>query len=1169
MLVPTREELLAELNELGAPRRTRQMALLGRDTKGSPELRALLFAMLGQTYEATLALEAAAAAGEKDVILRGLRHESVLVRRRAAALACRSCDDDALASAILTAAPSIRRLLLKGVARNRRAALAVSLLPQVASRWGAGEACLLLPACPDDIVRQHLPSLGVAMRSWHPLCWSHPDAVLLYLRRVFSTVPDRDRGDLWVRLYDPLLALGRARPLEVLELALEEAPTDDIPEVLERHLGQWSRRDSAGVFKLLTRAGRRWRLAQAGLPRGVLRALAHFTAEQRFDFARILAESPRELTTMLSRLPPLIRGEVFMKAYDRYETPGSTSYHPILEVLPHALRDREAARILELREIREDPEATLAITALRDIRVARPILERAAGAVRTEDRARALSLLAVCTGLYRRGMTETLDYLARIKDEPDAVRLAVFHALAAASPGAFRDSHVPALRALVDVVAAAADTSAATREAAQRLTVRLLRAFAARPTGALFQFGLATLQQLATHTGTATLPSFSRELPRGIEDRILEALLPTIRAADRPERDDLVIALARSLGRRAHTLEPLQELLEEVTTAPSDSAANQAIELWLAPPRTRDSRVLKLLMRDASTLSIPVIFAHLHRYRQEWLDPYLDGQPIKGRYATGRTVSLLPPASGFHRWLPRQQQALAQLFNSVAADATRSEWERTASMKALSRMPVTEAADLQPYLNDREPAIVAAALSSLAWIDRPHQALPIVLEHTRGDAALVAAEATRRCAHYVEPAFLHAALSRLLATKLEVPVRAELIRLLGAFRSDATLGLLVDEWGSTDLHRDVRIAVGQSARRMLDLEEAWWIVEELAGSADGDVAVSLLDQSAAELRPDHRPRYTDLLLRLAEHPDVRVRRLAFAGFAAWCSGSEELFARTAAAQILDLDHGVAWAEAVETLVASCRDGRARETLCEVVRALSCSQITEAANATTERDLPARQRLWRLCSRLIALPGAARVALRPTFEALHTPLLLDPTLWPLTVHLRISAIEWNEPARAANALLMMARMAPRLGLHDFLSAVEATLADRTTSWAAEALLAIVDHLLEGMAVGRAPARRSPGSSPAAALGSAAAAPASGPISRSSSPQRFTQSPRSEPPPSSQPLDSAATTLAALVLLGCAGRRLAWREDCAERLRGLRQHELFEVRKAALRIWTAAE
>jgi hypothetical protein len=141
-----------------------------------------------------------------------------------------------------------------------------------------------------------------------------------------------------------------------------------------------------------------------------------------------------------------------------------------------------------------------------------------------------------------------------------------------------------------------------------------------------------------------------------------------------------------------------------------------------------------------------------------------------------------------------------------------------------------------------------------------------------------------------------------------------------------------------------------------------------------------------------------------------------------------------------------------------------------------------------------------------------------------------------VHLRVSAIQWNEPARAANTLLMMTRMAPRLGLHDFLSAIEETLADRTTSWAPEALLAIVDHLLEGMAVDRVPARRS--------LGSSA-------------------------PPSSQPLDSAATPLAALVLLACAGRRLAWREDCAERLRRLRQHEIFEVRKAALRIWTAAE
>ena len=1182
-MVPNREALLKELDVLSAPHRTRRMALLGRDTQGSQELRALLNELQSDTYEASLALDAAGAARDEHVILEALRHESVLVRCKAADLACRYCSDDAVTTEISGAAPAIRRRLLKGISKERRAVLATALLEEVAARWGAREACLLLSACSAEVVRQHLPMLGVAVLRWRPICLSHPDAVLEYLRQTFAEAPDRDRCDLWQRFREPLRILGRIRPSEVLEFAIEEAPKEDFPEVLERHLGQWIRLANARVFALLTRGGRRGRLVQRGLPRGALRALSHFSAEQRFDLARILAENPPRLAAMLRRLPPLLRGEVFLKAYDHHETPGSTSCPPLLEVLPHALRDREAARLLDLRAIRADPKAILEVTALRDIRLARPVLELAATSALPAERARALSLLILCTGRYRRGMTETLHCLARIKDEHDAVRLAVFRALATVSPSAFRDAHATALTGLVDFLVEAADISPETRAAAQDLAVQMLRVGTSRPANALFQFGITTLAKLARRTGVIPLPSLTQNLRRGVEHRIFAAMLPVIQAMEPPDHDELVLALAQALGKRAHPLDPLQALLEELTLAPSAAVAQQAIELWLSPPKTRDARVMKLLRHDASMIVLPMVFEHLHRFRQAWLDPYLDGQPIKGRYATGQTVYLLPPASGFHRWLPRQQQALQQLFESVATDTSRSDWERTASVRTISRMPAISIDELHLYLNAEEAAIARAAIGSLAWSDRPHQALPLLFDLARGGEGSAAMWALRQAAEYIEAEPLHTVLSSLLATPLDVSVHEKVARLLGAFPSDVTLALLVDEWAKADLPRDVRVAIGRSARRLLDVEEGWWLLEELAGSADGGVAASLLEQSAAELRPDHRARYGDLLLRLTAHPDVRVARRAFVGLVVWSSGSEERFARAAAAHILDLDRGGAWTGAIDLLVASCRDGRAKDTLSDVVRELTSSLGADTTNSTTERDVPARQRLWRLCTRLIALPGANRVARRSTFETLYTILLHDPTLWPVAAHLRIAAIEWNEPARAANALLAMVRLAPQLGLSDFLSAIEATLADSTTSCGPEALLATVDHLIEGLAVGSMPPSRAPrswSSSPAAAISERGAALSqSSPPRRSMSPTQPLTAPSSprlaidpwltEPPPSSSPLDSSATPLAALILLASAGRRLAWREDCATRLRRLRQHDLLDVRKEALRTWTAAE
>ena len=44
----------------------------------------------------------------------------------------------------------------------------------------------------------------------------------------------------------------------------------------------------------------------------------------------------------------------------------------------------------------------------------------------------------------------------------------------------------------------------------------------------------------------------------------------------------------------------LQAMLEPITEATPDWLAQQAIQFWLAAPRTRDARVRKLLDRDES-----------------------------------------------------------------------------------------------------------------------------------------------------------------------------------------------------------------------------------------------------------------------------------------------------------------------------------------------------------------------------------------------------------------------------------------------------------------------------------------------------------------------------------------------------------------------------------------
>jgi hypothetical protein len=1119
--VPTKQQLVQELDGLGYGARMRRMALLGRDAAGTPELAALLGQLMaGDAFEAGLALQAASADPPRaePLVLEALRHDSVGVREWAARLAGRLVlDDAALEREVLRAAPRIRKLLLKGLAHAGQPALAAALLPLVLARWGGVEARTLLPGCGADTVQQGLSALGQeALRGFRTLARRHPDAVLAFVRQQLEAAPERERPGLW-RRFDPLLSLlagVRTRP--VLELALDFPLPAGLPGCVETHLGRFCLRHPELAFELLTRPAMRPQLGATGLPGGALKYLRSFSSEQIARLARVLAEKPHHLAGLLEALAPSARAEVFAHAFPASALEGRLLPEALLAALPHALRDREAARILGLREIREDAERTLAITALRDIDAAREPLQEAAAAASAEDRARALSLLVACTGRSRRGMTETLAFAARIRNEQDPVRLAVLDALAAAPPSAYAEEHIPALGRLVQAAAEARDTSPGTRYAAQRLAFALLTRHAARPQGAFFRFALDVLRTLAAQAGSLSLPSLESGLPRGVENHIVEALAPAIRAAEKTERHQLVLTLARALGRRGQQLEPLQALLEPVLEAVPDYLARQAMELWLAAPGTRDARVRRLLDRDPSVVVVPEVLEHLLRRRQEWLDPFLDGTAVRGRFLTGKTVYLLPVRSGLARWLPRQQRAYALLLERVADDAAQSAAARAAALRTLGGIPAVEAARLERYTTHAEVPVAEAALAALAWLDRQERTLPVLLQFLDGDRARAAMYAASRSLRFQQPERLAAVLAELLGReKLKVTVHKEAVRWLGEYRSEQSLPLLLQEWRRPGLHRDVRIAAGHAARRLLDHDEAWQILQALAASPERDLAFSVLDQRPEELVPARRGRYAGLVLLLCRHPELEVRKRAFGAAGAWSSGTEEAIADAAAERVLDLEHGAEWAEATDALLQACRDGQAPDELLRVVRGLRSAHVPEAMDATRERDVPARQRLAFLCGRLEALPGASRIHLDPLLQTLAEALFEDPTLQRQAVRLAIAGLRWKLPSGAAERLLALAARDPDEPLFGWqlAEAVCSALAQPATEWEAEAAVAIVDGL---------------GASP-----------------------------------------WPAAQLMAVRILGAAGERLAWPEDCAERLRLLRRHQHVAVRTAALDLWTASE
>lgn len=1103
--------LLAELDALPHPARLQRVRLLARDA-ADPARLATQLAASGDAHGARLGLEVADVRDLVGVALEGLRHEAVSVRARAVKVAVRVASDDELVTEVVRAAPDTRRRLVRRLRAQGRGAVADRLLPHARARWGPAEAARLLPACASAAA---LSELAWAVPSWGRLARAHPEAVLAHVRGALEAAPPREVAATWARLSAAVDALARVRGRALLDLALRHVDPDPLPPVVERHLGAWSALDPVKVTDLLLRPGPRARLAW-GLPRKVVAAARRLGRAQLERLACALAEHQDALAGLLRALPPSWREPLFERAHAGQDLSAREWSTTLLEALPRARRDREVARMLALPAYRDDPDRTLALLPLRDVTHVRPALEAACRAATAEERALAWQRLVQCTGRSRSGVAETLAALGRLRNEQDPVRLAALSALAAWPQGLWADEHVPPLEDLANHVTEARDTSRASRGWLQQVAQTLLRAGANDPDGRRFQAGLRLLERLAGQAGTLALPSLERDLPRGAERRIVAALLPRLQAAVARESHALVLGLSTALGRRGHGVEALEALLEPLTRAVETWTARAAIERWIAPPRTRDARVTTLLARDPSVIAVEAVFLHLHRRRQDLLDPLLTGTPLEGRFLSGDTVHLLPAADGFQRWLPRQQAAFARLLERVVADAERPDHERVRAIGTLARLPVVEAAVLDRWIRAGPVPVVEAALAALAWTDRPQEALPVLLAHCEGERARVAMYAVPRCLRFLDPGQALALLDQVLTTSTRVTVLKEALRLLGELRTDEALARLAREAARTDLHRDVRIAVGHAARAFLDRPEGAAILDALARSPDRHVAESLLGRSPHGTPPSARGAWLELLLLVAGHADARARVKAWPDLAAWASGAEERIAALAAERVADLAGGVEWTPALAALVAVTRDGAGEQALQDLVRRLASAPATADEDAGPERDLPARQRLVALVDALAALPLGVRVARRQRYRALGSSLVgAEPSLWLEAARLRACSIDWRDETAAADELAALATelVTWPAWTEPLVRLVTGALQGATSAWTPSSALALVDRLLE------------------------------------------------------RPLPPRAHL--ALSLLTVAGPRASWDLACRARLRALRRHPDPTVAAEARRAWTVKE
>jgi len=1128
MKIPSKQHLLTELDEVGHAERVRRLALLGRDAAGTVALNNLLEQLQrGDSYEQMLCLFASVAARDSTRILAALQSDSVLLRNYAAAACWAVADDEALAAVVLKVAPDTRQRLIKAIAQQRRTELAERLLPQIRAHFGNKLAILLLPACTPATLEQVLAEESHLIHNWRLLAWRYPDILIRHLQQSFESAPRRAYHSLWLRFDTAWKPLALQQPEKVVEfIAAFLDPLSfryenltgsvyywtfsyNLPGIPSKLLEILTKRVPEAIFTLLTRADFREELRRRGLPMAVLKHFRLFSPEQQVSLLQPLVEQPEHVALALAQLPPSVRAARFAAAYSEIDTQHTLWPDELLDVLPHAERSKLAQQMLTRREIRENPQRQLAMTAYDDIDNARPVLEQAASAALADERAEALALLVRCTARYRRGLSKTLTFLQRLKNEQDPVRNVVWEALEKVPPRLFQADHVTLLTQMVDFSIEARDSSYATLTLIGNLAFRLLSVTV--PKSELFSFSLNTLCKIGQHdTYSMRLPSLSKNLPRGTEKAIVEGFIPLIRAFEKYEQHNLLLALAQALDKRGWEMVTLQSLLETVINAKPDYLARQAISLWLAAPKTRDTRVRQLLDSDPSVITHDSVFQHLHHRRQEWLDPFLTGKPIKGQFLTGKTFYLLPASNGFHRWLPRQQQAFTKWLHTVAKDNKQEVDKRVAAIHRLAQFPTSDTATFATYLKSEEVAIIEAALGALSWIDRPSAALPILLQYLDTDRARVAMYAVPRCARLVEPAYLVTVLKELLSRDhLRVTVHKEAIRLLGTYAT--SLPLLRTQWQRPSIHRDVQIAIGHAARNLLNHEEAWLFLEEMVQSEDIDITRRLCTEQPSALPETARVRYAQLLVKLTQHTEVQVRSEAFIALKAWTVGAEAEIAAAAVTRIIDLENSPEWKSALEVLLTCCRDGAVTERLHEVVQALIKAPITDDVNAMPERDLPARQRLFELCERLCYLPESNR--LRSTLDTLASLYLQDASLWPQAALLYVAGLSWAK--QAADRLISLAREADNQPI------------------LVQALREAVRERLPRCEI---------------------------PLDMTSALELFDRLIGTQ---------SNTSALLALEILRYMGSRSHWSQEYAQRLRTLRQHQDVGIRAIACETWTNPE
>ncbi|WP_301178072.1 hypothetical protein [Actinomadura geliboluensis] len=1033
------DDLLAEIEPLPYRARVRRLAAL-RASRGAPELAALLAELGGRGhYERSAALSIAsavrdeaslahlvAATGDPDAVL-ALRATRLAVRYATA--------PGPLAERLMDAPQAVRSATYRAVRRHRRADLADALIGPVLERWGADEAAALLPACTPERAAERLGPLAHAVPNPHTLGGAHPGTFLDQAERDLAALTPGARSSWWHWNGPGVAAVVRHDPGRVLGLLEDHWHAAGLPHVLRPQIGALLDAEPERTLRLLLADGTRTVLASLIRRRSMRDRLARAGGDGLAAVARAVREDESALRLLLAAVAPARRGALFDAAMDGVDLAARELGDALMNVLPRAVRVREARRMLGLRAVAGHPQRVQAVSAYLPFDEARPVLEEPTRRPDADERAAGYALLVACAGRERDPavLSALLESLGRLRNEQEPVRVAALRALAAVPGAALGAEHAPAFERLAEDALNARDCSNATRLTLVQLGTAFFRQGAFRDDAELTATGIGLLRRVIGSSSLVPLGRLDRVLRRGQEHRLVERLAPLLDEGARRDDHGLALMLVRALGRRAHGVPALQDALEKALGARDDRVIREAVAGWLEPPATRGERVERVVAGDPSTVGLPPVLAAIAAERTDLLHLVLSESTPEGRFRRG-DVTYVPwvEPRWTRGWTARQHGAYLRLLDRVAGDARLPDAGRARAVAAIAQVPGVDAARLRPYLAADDARLRRAALTAAPWTARPQDVLPDLLALASSDDAHVAVYAAGRAARFVRPSAL-AALLRPVLTGGKITARKEALRILLRTRVPEALDVVAAAWDDPGQHRDVRAAIASAARAHMSDPAARRILAE-AAAGPRDLARQVLGAWPYEIEGAFRADYAALVVRVARSPDPEASDAALTALGRWAQWAPEIPARLAAV-LTDLGETRRWRTALFTLVGCAVGGTGTDALADAAATLA--EAGDAANAEPERDLPAEQRLAALADALRRAAANRRDGAGPVLRAVteRLPAQLARELTAATVHWDDPAVDALADSCAGTPVLAVQRVAealadgPRAGLPD--------------------------------------------------------------------------------------------------------------------------------------------